>query len=51
MKSLVVFVLSTVCSFFALADDAGEPGNICLTDTGLVVTTHLDTCPKNMKKL
>lgn len=51
MKSLIVFVFSVTCSLFAFAEEGGAPGNICLTDKGLVVTTHLDTCPKGMKKL
>ncbi|MCY9870449.1 hypothetical protein [Vibrio barjaei] len=51
MKRMIVFVFGLCCSFVSLADDAGAPGNICQTEAGLVVTTHLDTCPKGMSKL
>ncbi|WP_171389927.1 hypothetical protein [Vibrio mediterranei] len=51
MKAVFIFILGVMCSFASIAEEGGAPGNICLTESGLVVTTHLDTCPKTMTKL
>ncbi len=51
MKAVLILIVGAMCSFVSVAEEGGAPGNICLTETGLVVTTHLDTCPKSMTKL
>ncbi|MCL9774178.1 hypothetical protein [Vibrio methylphosphonaticus] len=51
MKHIMVLFGFLVLSFSSMAEEGGAPGTICLTGDGHVVTTHLQSCPKDMKKL
>ncbi|MFA0439889.1 hypothetical protein BCU66_011140 [Vibrio sp. 10N.286.49.B1] len=51
MKTMLIVFGFLFMSFNSIAEEGGAPGTICLMDSGAVVTTHLQTCPKNMTKL
>ncbi|MCW8346788.1 hypothetical protein MD535_12355 [Vibrio sp. ZSDZ65] len=51
MRLMMIFFGFLALSFSSVAEEGGAPGTICLTGDGHVVTTHLQSCPQDMKKL
>ncbi|MCJ2376113.1 hypothetical protein LNL84_04625 [Vibrio sp. ZSDZ34] len=51
MRKILSIMSLLTLSFSINAEEGGAPGTICLNDSGLVVTTHLQVCPSGMTKL
>ncbi|WP_173670902.1 hypothetical protein [Vibrio mediterranei] len=51
MRTLLVTLSLIFVSFSSFAENGGAPGTICQMESGQVITTHLDRCPKNTTKL